>query len=103
MANYRETQGELLRPFILSLLAEAQAALGDTEAAEAAIQEAIELARVLEANGFLPELLLRHARLIEGLAAPEKRYELLEQALKIAQSQGADAIAHAAVEAMRTN
>jgi tetratricopeptide (TPR) repeat protein len=72
MASYRETQGELLRPVILSLLAEAEAAFGETEAAQAAIREAIDVATALEANGFLPELLLRQARLLKGPALQEQ-------------------------------
>jgi tetratricopeptide (TPR) repeat protein len=101
MANYRETQGELLRPFILSLLAKAHAALGEPEPAEAAIHEAIELAKTLGASGFLPELLLQQARLLSGPAVQARRQELLQQALAIAQAQGAEALALAAVEAMK--
>jgi tetratricopeptide (TPR) repeat protein len=100
MASYRETQGELLRPFILSLLAEAEAALGQVEAAQAAMREAIVVATSLEARGFLPELLLRQARLLTGSAPRAQRWELLERALAGARKQGAEAVARAAAEAL---
>ena len=102
MANYRETQGELLRPYILSLLAEAQAALGEAEAAQAAMREAIDLATALEANGFLPELLLRQTRLLAGPALQAQRRELLQRTLAMAQAQGAEAVARMAAEAIST-
>jgi len=102
MESYRETQGELLRPFILSLLAEAQVMLGEPEAAQTAMQQAIDLATALEANGFLPGLLLQRARLASGQASQALRRELLQQALVISQNQGAEAAARAAVTAMQT-
>jgi class 3 adenylate cyclase/tetratricopeptide (TPR) repeat protein len=101
LASYRETQGELLRPFILSLIAEADVALGDVEAAVAAIREAIEVAEVMEAQGFLPELLLRQARLMVGPAGQPRRQELLGRALAMARAQGAEAVARTAGEAIR--
>jgi hypothetical protein len=100
MAGYRETQGELLRPVILSLLAEAEAALGETKAAHAAMREAIDVATALEANGFLPELLLRQAQLLNGPAVQAQRLELLQRALAVARAQGAEAVARAAAEAL---
>jgi tetratricopeptide (TPR) repeat protein len=99
MASYRETQGELLRPFILSLLAEADAALGETEAAQAAIREATDTATVLEARGFLPGLLLRQAQLLPGPSRTHRR-ELLERALGVARAQGAEAMARTVTDAM---
>jgi hypothetical protein len=99
MASYRETQGEQLRPFILSLLAEADAALGETEAAQAAIREATDTATVLEARGFLPGLLLRQAQLLPGPSRTHRR-ELLERALGVARAQGAKAMARTVTDAM---
>jgi tetratricopeptide (TPR) repeat protein len=95
LASYRETQGELLRPFILSLLAEAEMALGDFAAAEDAMREAIDVATTIQAWGFLPELLLRQARLC-GPDSQSASRNLLEQALATAQAQGAEAVASAA-------
>jgi class 3 adenylate cyclase/tetratricopeptide (TPR) repeat protein len=92
LASYRETQGELLRPFILSLVAEAEAALGETDAAQAALREAVEVATALEARGFLPELILRQARLC-GHFSQAERQTFLERAIAAAQAQGAEAIA----------
>ncbi|MET0531853.1 MAG: hypothetical protein ABW003_26575 [Microvirga sp.] len=100
MVSYRETQGELLRPFILSLLAEAEAALGEVEAAQIAIREAVDVATALEAHGFVPELLLRQARLLAIPASETQRRELLERALAAARAQGAEAVVRAAAEAM---
>jgi class 3 adenylate cyclase/tetratricopeptide (TPR) repeat protein len=100
MASYRETQGELLRPFILSLLAEAEAALGEVEAAQAAIREATDVATVLEARGFLPGLLLRQAQLLTGTASRAQLRELLERALGVARAQGAEAMVRTVTDAM---
>jgi tetratricopeptide (TPR) repeat protein len=99
MADYRETQGELLRPYILSLLAEAHAALGEAEAAQAAMREAIDLATALEANGFLPDLLMRQAMLV-GPALQAERRDLLQRTLAMARAQGAEAVARKAADAM---
>jgi class 3 adenylate cyclase/tetratricopeptide (TPR) repeat protein len=90
LASYRETQGELLRPFILSLVAEADAAIGDIEAAQAALREAVDVTTSLEARGFLPELVLRQARLCRH--SDVERKTLLEQTRAIAQAHGAEAI-----------
>jgi class 3 adenylate cyclase/tetratricopeptide (TPR) repeat protein len=99
LASYRETQGELLRPLILSLLAEAEIALGEVDAAEAAMREAADVALALEAYGFLPELLLQHARLIAPDATTDRR-DLLNRALTAAREQRADAVAIAAAAAL---
>jgi class 3 adenylate cyclase/tetratricopeptide (TPR) repeat protein len=96
LASYRETQGELLRPFILTLLAEAELALGEVENASAALDEAAEVAKSLEAYGQIPWVRLRHAQLFPGPNYREKRHRLLAQALAEARAQGADAIARAA-------
>jgi hypothetical protein len=100
MASYRETQGELLRPFILSLLAEAEAALGAVDAAQAAIREAADVATALEAWGFLPALLLRQAQLLAGATSRAQRCDLLERALGLARAQGAEAVARTVTGAM---
>lgn len=100
LAGYRDTQGELLQPFILSVLAEAQAALGDGEAAEAAVTEAIGVAQRLEAHGFLPDLMLRRARLLSGPARRMERLGPLTRALEMAAATGAVAVECAVVEEM---
>jgi class 3 adenylate cyclase/tetratricopeptide (TPR) repeat protein len=97
LAIYRETQGELLRPFIISLLADGELALGRTDAAQSAIAEATEVAEALGAAVFLPDLLLRRAR--SSADAAERRM-FLEKALKTARAQGADAVADAAANDM---
>jgi tetratricopeptide (TPR) repeat protein len=101
LTSYRETQGELLRPFILSLVADAEAAFGEIEAAQAALREAVELATALEARGFLPELILRQARLCGHLSQVE-RQTFLERAIAVAQAQGAEAIALEAARELET-
>jgi tetratricopeptide (TPR) repeat protein len=100
LASYRETQGELLRPFILSLLAEAEAVRGDADAAQAALREAVEVVTALEAHGFLPELLLRQARLLTGPKSQMQRRKLLERAVAVARAQGAHAVERMAAEEM---
>jgi len=91
LANYRETQGELLRPFILSLVAEAEVAFGNFAAAQAALREAVDVATSLEARGFLPELILRQARVCRD-HSPGERPAFLKRAIAVAQTHGAEAI-----------
>lgn len=95
LASYRETQGELLRPFILSLVAEAEATFGEVEAAQATLREAVDVATSLEARGFLPELILRQARLCRHESHVE-RQTFLKQAIDVARAYGADAVAREA-------
>ena len=97
LASYRETQGEIIRPHILQLLADAEASLGDFDAAEGALEEAITVAVSLEARGFLPELWLRQARMV-GPRRGATRRKLLLQAGRTGWEQGAIAIARAADE-----
>lgn len=101
LESYRETQGELLRPFILSVLAEAHLGMGAPGAAENALREAIAVAHALEAGGFVPGLLLRLARLIGSPDRQRERSELLRMALATAQKQGADATALEAEKELR--
>src|SRR5690348_10256302 len=91
---------ELLRPFILSLVAEAEAAIGDIEAAQAALREAVDVATSLEARGFFPELILRQARLCRP--SDVERKTLLERANAVAQAHGAEAIALEASRELQT-
>ena len=97
LASYCQTQGELLRPFILSLVAEAEAAGGDLGSAHEAMDEALEAAQKLEAFGFLPDLLVRYARILGGSAYSDQRSSMLARSLAAARSQGADAIARSIV------
>ena len=90
---YRQTQGEILRPRILALLAEAHAALGGFETAHQLHAEAVELAGLVGAEGFLPELLLQQAR--SPQIAGTVRTAALERALALARTHGADAMARA--------
>ncbi len=97
LAGYRETQGELLRPFILALLARAEALAGQVEAARASLREATEVAEALDAHGFVPALLLQSAHLAVDHHSGPKSRGMLEAALESARRQGADAIASAAL------
>jgi hypothetical protein len=99
LASYRETQGELLRPYILCLLSQAELQLGNIDAASEALSEARAVSEKLEAYGFLPELLLRESQLSTPPDAPNTRETLL-QALDLARKHGADAIAHAAEQCL---
>ena len=80
LASYRETQGEIIRPHILQLLADAEASLGDFDAAEGALEEAITVGSSLEARGFLPELWLRQARMVGPRRGATRRKLLLQVA-----------------------
>jgi tetratricopeptide (TPR) repeat protein len=91
LTGYRETQGELLRPYILSLLSEAEEESGDIDSARATMDEAIHVASLLEARTFVPELLVRRARLCSITSQSERR-NLLERALSEAKAQGAEAV-----------
>jgi|RhiMethySRZTD1v2_1073278.scaffolds.fasta_scaffold22010_3 class 3 adenylate cyclase/tetratricopeptide (TPR) repeat protein len=104
LSGYRETQGELLRPYILLLLSEAEEVSGEIDAARATMDEAINVACSLEAHGFLPELLVRRAHLCSATLHSERR-SLLDRALADAKTQGAEAVATAAsceISLMRT-
>ena len=92
LASYRQTQGELLRPFILSLLAHAEAMLGDVELARMLLSEAAQVADLLEAHGQMPALLLQHAQILDAPEHATERYELLTQGLAAARAQEAEAI-----------
>jgi hypothetical protein len=97
LKRYRQTQGELLRPNILGLIAEAELALGDETAAASALEEAVVVAERLGAAGFLPSLLLQQARLLRlGRGA---RAEMMARALALAEQQGAHNVAAMAREA----
>jgi tetratricopeptide (TPR) repeat protein len=102
LEGYRETQGELLRPFILSVLAEAHLGMGAQDAAEATLREAVEVARTLEAEGFIPALLLRLAQLMGTPDRRPGRRGLLRAALAAARAQGAGASALEAEAALRS-
>jgi hypothetical protein len=95
LASYRETQGELLCPYILGLLAQAELQLGNIDAAGEALREARAVSEKLEAYGFLPELLLRESQLPRLPGSPNPR-EILLQAMHLARKHGAEAIVQAA-------
>jgi hypothetical protein len=75
------------------LLADAHLAVDARESAEDALREAIEVSRTLEAEGFLPNLLLRLACILDAAERRAERLDLLRAALAAAQAQGADAVA----------
>jgi class 3 adenylate cyclase len=99
LASYRETQGELLRPYILCLLSQAELQLENIDAAGEALREARAVSEKLEAYGFLPDLLIRESQLPALLGGANPRENLL-QALNLARKHGADAIAHAAEQSL---
>ena len=84
---YRQTQGEVLLPKILGMIAEAELALGNMTEAAAALKEAIMLAERLGAAGFIPALLLQQAALPDP--EPGLREERLRRAIEVADAQGA--------------
>jgi tetratricopeptide (TPR) repeat protein len=91
--HYRETRGELLRPFILLLLADACLKMEARDAAEGALREAIEVSTTLEAKVFLPKLQLRLACMLDTPDRRAQRMDLLRAAHATARAQGANAVA----------
>ena len=91
--HYRETQGELLRPFILLLLADAHLATDAQIRRRTRCGKRSEVSRTLEAEGFLPNLLLRLACILDASERRAERLDLLRAALAVAQAQGANAVA----------
>jgi hypothetical protein len=75
---YQATEGELLRPIILSLLADAHAALGEADVATSVLQDAEKAVEALESYGFLPLILSRRAALLIGGAQDQQRDHLLQ-------------------------
>ena len=68
------------------------------EAAGCALDEAIGVAQKLEAQGFLPDLMLRRARLLAGGPAREaERLGLLKRTLELALATGAVAVERAVI------
>jgi tetratricopeptide (TPR) repeat protein len=100
LSSYRDTQGEILRPYILCLLALSEAKLGDQAAAEETLSEAVEVAMNLEASGFLPELWLRQA-MLSSKHSGQARRSLLRRSMDLARRQGAEAVARAAEVELR--
>lgn len=87
LEDYRRTEGKVLRPYLLGLLAEAETASGDTGAAIAALDEADEVARDIGAGLFQAPLL----RLRAGLVTGTERRRLLLAAQEVATAQGSAA------------
>jgi hypothetical protein len=92
VAEYHRTQSEILRPYLLGLLAEAEHATRADAAAHEALNRAEEVAIAIGARLFLPTLLMLRGRLLTGAAA----VRALSTARKEALAQGARALAAAA-------
>jgi len=92
LAEYHRTQSEILRPYLLGLLAEAEHATGSDAAAHEALDRAEAVAIAIGARLFLPTLLMLRGRLLSGTAA----IRALSAARKEALTQGATALAVAA-------
>ena len=88
IGDYSRTQGLVLKPYLLGLLAEAEQAAGTAEAAARALDEAAAVVDRIGADLFRPVLLRLQAR---NLAGPE-RQEVLRAAQQIAEAQGAASI-----------
>jgi class 3 adenylate cyclase len=95
LRDYQRTEGELLRPYVLTLLAEAEEGLGERRRAEAALEEAEQVAERLEAHAFIPAVLVCRASLMTGAGQVEARRAMLRRAEAIARGQGAIAVADA--------
>jgi class 3 adenylate cyclase len=89
LEEYRQTDAELLLPFILASLADAEEALDNFVGAEAALNEAETLAIALEAYGFVPMLLLRRAALAKRRGFFDEAHVFREQSVRMARAQGA--------------
>jgi hypothetical protein len=87
--EYRHTQGEVLRPYLLGLLAEAEQTAGSRDAALAALDEAAAVAERIGVELFRAPLLLLRSRLLTGAS----RQQILAEARRIAELQGAPALA----------
>jgi class 3 adenylate cyclase len=92
VAEYHRTQSEILRPYLLGLLAEAEHATGAGAAAHEALDRAEEVAIAIGARLFLPTLLMLRGRLLTGAAAVGALSAARDEAL----AQGARALAAAA-------
>ena len=89
VADYHRTESEILRPYLLGLLGEAEHVTGSTRAGLEALDQAQELAAATGARLHLPFLLMLRGRLLNADAA----IQALSAARDEAVSQGATAVA----------
>jgi hypothetical protein len=89
VANYTDTQSEILRPYLLGLLAEAEFLTGSPESALDALNLAETVTRGLGARLHLPILLVQRGRIATGGEVARSLKRAHEEATK----QGATAVA----------
>ena len=101
LARYNDTEGRLLRPFLLMLLAQAHRTAGALQLAQTALREALDVARTLEAPIFAPGLAFHLARMLTEPEQAHERRDLLATAVTLARRQGACAVARLAERELR--
>jgi hypothetical protein len=89
VSNYERTQSEILRPYLLGLLADAEHVSGSRRAGLAALDEAQTLATTIGARLHLPFLLMLRGRMLGGSEASDALAAARDEAI----SQGAVALA----------
>jgi hypothetical protein len=87
--DYDRTQGQVLLPYLLGILADAEQSVGSPTAAIAALDRADAVVTAIGAHVYQPALMQIRARLLKGSA----RARLLTRAEQIAVAQGAVAFA----------
>jgi hypothetical protein len=91
VTDYDRTQGQILLPYLLGILADAERSIGSPTAAIAALDRADAVVAAIGAYLYQPALMQIRARLLKGSA----QAELLDRAKQIAEAQGAAAFARA--------
>lgn len=89
VAAYERTQAQVLLPYLLGLLAEAEHARGDPAAALAALQRADLVVTEIGADLYRAPLLRLWSRLVPG----QEKAAMLREAKRVADGQGAQAFA----------
>jgi len=92
LSEYHRMKSEILRPYLLGLLAEAEHATGSDAAAREALDLAEGATTAIGARLFLPGLLMLRGRILTGAAAVRALLAARDEAL----AQGATALAAAA-------
>ncbi|MEJ0019187.1 MAG: AAA family ATPase [Acetobacteraceae bacterium] len=92
IAGYRRTQGEILRPYALILLAEALEGSGRQDEALVALDEAEQVSETIEARMYIPLLGWVRGRLLARIGDP-RAAAILAASRIAAEGQGAGALA----------
>jgi hypothetical protein len=99
VTEYRNLQGEILLPHLFGLLAETEHSFGSEAAALVALDQADAVVQALGAHVYTSSLLLARSR-IAGRATAQ---HVLPEALRLAQEQGANALAAKVSEALKVH